>query len=287
MDVNPDAAIAVGYLKKGGLPARFLNWIFGQTLRHSDDIVVLDRWMKERIVGHGADPDRVSIVPPWPVDEFAQIDARTAGTKFRQELRIDGKFVVLYSGNHSVVHPLDTLMEAAVQLKDDPSVQFLFIGGGLRVAEVTECVKRHELKHVLQIAHQPRERLAESLFSADLHVVVMGEAVSGLVHTSKIYGILSTGIPYVFIGPRRSHVVDLLQECPYGFHVEHGNASGLVQAIRKAQALKPAERAVYSRENRQFVTSRYSARKSMSLFAEEVLGHPARQTDPVLRSSHG
>jgi hypothetical protein len=38
----------------------------------------------------------------------------TAGRElFRQQPRLTGKYVVMYSGNHSAVHPLDTSMPAA------------------------------------------------------------------------------------------------------------------------------------------------------------------------------
>lgn len=277
MDVNPDAAISVGYLKRGGLAARFLNAIFDFSIKFSDQLVVLDRWMKERIVSHGADPERIVVVPPWPVSELTPELSANAGQAFRAKHGLQDKYVVLYSGNHSIVHPLDTLLQGAQLLRNDPRVVFLFIGGGLRVRDVTSFVEKHQLKNVLQLPHQPRELLQETLASANLHVVVMGEAVSGLVHPSKIYGVLGTGKPYVFIGPRRSHVVDLLQECPYGFHVEHGQARELVSVIERSRGLSAQELSHYARQNIQFVTTHYAGTISMDLFARDVLEKSSEQ----------
>ena len=36
----------------------------------------------------------------------------------------------MYSGNHSPCHPLDTVLQAALGMRSDPNVAFVFIGGG-------------------------------------------------------------------------------------------------------------------------------------------------------------
>jgi glycosyltransferase involved in cell wall biosynthesis len=270
MDVNPDAAIAVGYLKPRAWFTRILNALFELTLHRSEKLVVLDRWMRDRILEHGARDAQMAIVPPWPVQRL-EAPPPGAGENFRKEHGLDGKFVVLYSGNHSVVHPLDTLLEAAIRLKDDPSIAFLFIGGGLRTQDVESAVKAHGLKNIVQLPPQPRSVLPESLGAGHLHVVVMGEKVTGLVHPSKLYGVLATGRPYVYIGPRRSHGADVLQECPYGYHVEHGQIDALCDVIRVARELSQEDREQIARENFGYVTRRYSVERSLGVFYTEVI----------------
>jgi colanic acid biosynthesis glycosyl transferase WcaI len=273
MDINPDIAIAVGYLKRNGLIARFLTATLRFSLKRSEDIVVLDRWMRERVLAHGSVNNRVHIVPPWPVHDFDAEGFRGApkNNAFRTELGLDGKFVILYSGNHSIVHPLDTLLEAARLLRDDDKIAFVFIGGGMRVGDVTRFKEFHELPNILQVGHQPRERLHETLTFADMHSVVMGHEVNGLVHVSKIYGVLATGRPYIFIGPKQSHVGDLLAECPYGFQAEHGKPEEVIEAIRKTQALSEAKLLEYERRNLEYVGRNYRSGGSKARFLDEVI----------------
>src|SRR5690606_9916775 len=121
---------------------------------------------------------------------------------FRKEHGLEGKFVILYSGNHSVVHPLETLLEAARRLESEPRVRFLFVGGGLRKQEVTAFREKYQLHNILELPYQPKEKLPESLASGDMHVVILGDNVNGLVHPSKIYGVLASGRPYLFLGPQ-------------------------------------------------------------------------------------
>ena len=284
MDINPDIAIEMGYLTKTAPLTRILTSLFELSLKWSSNIVVLDRWMKERAIAHGADGDRIAIVPPWPIQELKRPNRESSelGKAFRKKYGLENKFVILYSGNHSIVHPLDTLLGAAVRLKDDPGVAFVFIGAGERVKDVKETAEKNGLKNVVQLGYQPREMLPESLASANLHVVVLGNEVTGLVHTSKVYGVLATGCPYVFIGPKASHVADLLSECPYGFHVEHGEVDRLIDVIAKARGLSARQLGEIETRNFEHVLSHYSARKCLERFSDAVLG----ASEPQQKTGH-
>lgn len=272
MDVNPDAAIAVGYLKAASRTARFLRGIFGWSLRASDHVIVLDRYMRGIVEGYGVERARASIVSPWTAEGLLESVGRESGQRFRRENDLEGKFVVLFSGNHSIVHPLGTLLAAVRALGDDPSILFVFIGGGYRTHEVTRLVEELGLKNVRQLPHQKRERLPESLAAADLHVVLMGDAVNGLVHPSKIYGVLASGRPYLFIGPRASHLGDLVEKTKGGFSVENGDPRGVIEAIRRAQVLSDSEKRQVYAINTEFVRSCYSVESAISRL-HGVFGH--------------
>jgi len=274
MDVNPAAAVAVGYLHPRARVTRLLEWAFERSLSVSRKIVVLDRWMQRRVEAMGVPPERMVVVPPWPAhDHDEDLGADPAGARrFRARHGLEGKFVVLFSGNHSIVHPLDTVLAAALAMRGDPSVVFLFIGGGLRVEEVRAFREHHGLENITQLPPQRREGLGESLASADLHVVVMGEAVNGLVHTSKVYGILATGLPFVAVGPRDSHLGDLIRECPSGFRVDHGDPSGFAEIIRLARGLSAQEKLRIRDTSLAFLKNRYSRARSLETFRAAVLG---------------
>lgn len=269
MDINPESAFAAGVLRRGSPLGRLLESLFLFSLRKSQHMIVLDRWMEAKIRPHLEHRHEVTIVPPWSVVKAPP--ENLGENPFRKVHGLADNFVVLYSGNHSVVHPLHTLLEAALLLNGDPHITFLFIGKGVRTADVTAFKERHALKNCLQLPPQPRDQLVYSLGSANLHVAVMGKELSGLVHTSKIYGILATGKPFVFIGPRESHVGDLLRECPNGFLVEHDDIEGLVQVIRKAQSLAPADLERISRENIAFVQRNNAPEKIFAHFRRQIL----------------
>ena len=250
-------------------------------------MVVLDRWMKSRAEQHGAKPENIHVIPPWPAHNFTLWGEGLPPKEnsFRTESGLDGKFVLLYSGNHSIVHPLDTILHAALFMRDDPGVVFAFIGGGLRVEEVSAFKERHELGNIVQLPHQPRERLHETLTFADIHWVVMGNKVTGLVHTSKVYGVLATGRPYIFVGPRDSHVSDLLSSYPYGFQVEHSDVDGVLETIRKARSLNEEQQKKIAAGNLGFIKENYSKDKSLASFEKAILQQGSESLEPELHKT--
>src|SRR3989338_3111303 len=139
----------------------------------------------------------------------------------------------MYSGNLSVCHPLDTLLNAALLLKDDPSIIFVLIGEGERTKEVIQFKEKHHLSNLRLLPYQEASELRHSLSAADLHVVVMGSPYVGIVHHSKIYRILALGSPFVFIGPQNSPIGELMTSHGIGRQVDHGDVEGLIRVIRE------------------------------------------------------
>ena len=230
MDLNPDEAIAAGWLDENSSTARVLKWMLRYSLKEADRTIVLDRFMKDRVLAKGADVKRVTVIPPWSRDDVVSF-SREGREAFREEHGLVDQFVVMYSGNHSPCHPLDTLLHAAVKLRTRSDIVFCFIGGGSEHAKVQEFALHHSLANVRCLPYQPLDQVSNSLSAADLHVVVMGNAFVGIVHPSKLYNILSIGAPALYIGPTPSHISDLALPL---IHKGHTDVDGVSDAIAQA-----------------------------------------------------
>jgi glycosyltransferase involved in cell wall biosynthesis len=233
MDLNPDEAIAAGWLDEKSVASRVLKRMLNYSFKVATRTIVLDRFMKERVVAKGCDARRVAIVPPWSHDDHVQYSA--AGREaFRSKHELADKFVVMYSGNHSPCHPLDTLVAAARALAERSEIEFCFIGGGSEHVKV----RQHRLNNVKCLPYQPLDELSNSLSAADLHVVVMGDEFVGIVHPCKIYNIMSVGTPTLYIGPTPSHVTDIASRQKGRFFItNHGDVEGVRAAILEAMQL--------------------------------------------------
>ena len=239
MDLNPDEAVAAGWLKPAGVPHRFLESLLRYSLNQARKIFVLDHFMEERIVAKGVADDKVVVLPPWSHDGAVQYDAE-GRNEFRRRNGLEGKFVVMYSGNHSPCHPLDTLLEAADQVQQVSAVGapivFCFVGGGSEVGKVKAFVRSRNLQNVVCLPYQSVGKLGASLSAADLHVVVMGDHFVGIVHPCKIYNILRIGVPLVYIGPSQSHITEILPPDGGGgwAHIfRHGSAESVARCIQR------------------------------------------------------
>ena len=200
MDLNPDEAVAAGWLRADSFVGRRLERMSRFSFRRADRIIALDRFMRDRIAAKQIAAEKIVVIPPWSQDSDVRFDA-VGREQFRQAHGLQHKFAVMYSGNHSPVHPLDTLMKAAERLKDDPSVVFCFVGGGSEFKRVQHWAEAGKHTNVLCLPYQPLSQLSASLSAADAHVVAMGDAMLGLVHPCKIYNILSIAAPVIYIGP--------------------------------------------------------------------------------------
>lgn len=279
MDLNPDEAVAAGWLRQGSIPERVMTMLQNWSFRRAAKIIALDRFMAARLREKGVAADRIHVDAPWSHDEAVRFDPALRDG-FRREHGLEGKFVVMYSGNHSPCHPLDTLLQAALRMKGDSRLMFLFIGGGAQFPKVKAFAADHDLPNVKTLPYQPIERLSASLSSADLHVVAMGDPFVGIVHPCKVYNIMVLGVPFIYLGPAESHVMDLIgliARPEYGRHVRHGEVDEMVRQLSAAAGLGPLPVNDQVRE----IGSRFSQNelsRRMVRVIEDAVGHPSSGT---------
>jgi colanic acid biosynthesis glycosyl transferase WcaI len=237
MDLNPDEAVAAGWLRAKSSPARLLEWLSRLTLRQADQVIALDRFMLARIAQKGIPSARMSILPPWSHDSEVRYDP-VGRECFRKQHNLHRKFVVMYSGNHGPCHPLDTVLEAMRRLANNHEITFCFIGGGTEFRRIERVVADSGSFNVLCLPYQPLNQLSASLSAADLHVVTMGDGFVGLVHPCKIYNILRVGAPLVYIGPNPSPASEILAEADgqlLSASLRHGDVDGFVDIIERVR----------------------------------------------------
>ena len=269
MDFNPDEAIAAGWLRADSLAGRLLERLSRFSLRRAHRIIALDRFMRDRIVAKGIASEKIAIIPPWSQDDHVHFDP-VGRERFRAAHGLADKFVIMYSGNHSPCHSLNTLLAAARKLAPDPRYVFLFVGGGSEFKRISNLSVALESppSNLLCLPYQPLTQLSASLSAADVQVVVMGEPFVGLIHPCKIYNILKVGSPVLAIGPRPSHLSELLDELasPVCTIVAHGDVDGCAgEIVRQAATLTRGEADRYA-----MMTIKFGKSKLLPRLVEEL-----------------
>lgn len=240
MDLNPDQAVARGVVADGSLPVRAFDLMNALILRQATSTVVLDRFMAKRVAAKAPLGDKLVTIPPWPQQDHLE-EVAHADNPFRREHGMHGKFVIMYSGNMSLVHPVTTMLEAAKRLRDESRLELVFIGGGVGAEEIKRFVEREGLDNIRLLPYEPLSRLKYSLSAADVHLVAMGNEMVGIVHPCKIYGAMAVARPILFLGPRPCHVSEILDRHQIGWDVRHGDVDGAVETIRAMLRLAPTE----------------------------------------------
>jgi colanic acid biosynthesis glycosyl transferase WcaI len=229
-DLFPDIAIANGRLRSRIL-LDVLKRGNGIAFKHADRIVALGQDMAERIVAKGVASAKVAVMPAWA--DCGAIHP-LASNPFRAQF--GDKFVVMYSGNLGFSQQLETVLEAAEQMRDDPRVLFVLIGEGACKEQLVARTAERSLVNVMFLPYQPKESLGESLSAADLHLIPLAPGTAGCVVPSKVYAILAAGRPFVAMMEEHAEVARLAREHNVGFVVKPGNAAALAAATREALA---------------------------------------------------
>ena len=257
MDLQPELSIVANYIKDGSKAAQLLQKRGDYIFKFSDKIITLDSFMEKHIINRIGKVKKIDIIPVWPV--LNQLyEGERLNNPFRTQNNFKDKIVIMYSGNHSVMHPLTTLLDAAVILRDDPRYLFVHIGGGVKLKEVIEYKEKYKLKNILTLPYQPRENIHISLGSADIQVVSLGEGCIGYTHPNKIYGSMFIGKPILYIGPKDSHISEILDNCPGNISVNHGEENLLVKLLDSFAKKSDQDKYLIGHNNKVFANNFFS-----------------------------
>jgi colanic acid biosynthesis glycosyl transferase WcaI len=261
-DLYPEVGLVTGQLKPG-LMTRLLRWATQLGLHHADRVVVLGDDMRDRVLQRGIDPARIAIVPNWT--DTRLLRPSEPGNALRRSWGVDGRLVLMYSGNLGLSQGLDHVLQAARDLRDQP-VEFVFVGDGARKADLMARAADWSLGNVRFLPYQPKERLAESLGAADLHLITLQRGLAGFIVPSKLYGILAAGRPYIAAVDADSDVAAVTARGQCGLRIDPNDPELLVQAIHWCLE-HPQELQAMGDRGRQLAEQYFDRRIAVSRFA--------------------
>ena len=269
MDLNPDQLIEMGKLKPTDLSARAFNWLNRRILLAADEVIALDRFMADRLVAKVDARDKITVMPPWPHSDHLE-PVEHADNPFRHQHELDGKFVVMYSGNHGQTTPVQTILDAAVRMQDREELVFMFIGGGAGKQDVERTIREHQPTNIIDLPYQPLDQLRYSLSAADVHLVTMGDSVVGVIHPCKIYGAMALSRPLLLVGPDECHATDIMNTADIGRRVTHGDVDGAIAAIDELRTMPHDQLRAMGERAGEIVRAKYSQRQMIDRFADIV-----------------
>ncbi len=274
MDLNPDQMVAMGKLRANSLPVRIFDWLNRRILKRARAVVALDRFMADLLKRKVDVAEKMVISPPWPHEDHVEPVAHE-DNPFRKEQGLEGKKVIMYSGNLSPASPVTTILDAARRVEDLDNLLFLFIGGGLGKREVDDLITKENPPNIRSLPYQPFETLRFSLSAADVHLVSVGEDIVGICHPCKVYGSMAVSRPILLLGPNPCHVSDILAEQPIGWSVEYGDVDRAEQIIREIYATSPETLQAMGQDARRVVDHQFSKQHLCGLFCDVVEQGPS------------
>ena len=230
-DLYPEIAIELGVpLLKGPLGSA-IAYLRNRSLRLANANVLVGTSMAARVRACGVAQDRIHVIPNWANDEEI-VPVPPAENPLRREWQLEDKFVVGYSGNLGRAHEFDTVLAAAEQLREDPRVVFVCIGGGKQFDELAKRVHARKLERTFWLfPYQNRAVLKYSLSVPDVHWISLPPKVEGLIFPSKLYGIIAAGRPVIAVAAAEGEVASLVRQYECGFVIAPGHSDSLCRTI--------------------------------------------------------
>ena len=191
-DMYPDMALG-GSIVRPGLLARIWERLHRWALRRARLVIVLGDDMRDRIVGKGVNPERVTIVR-----DGIEIPAHLPDPRNPVALEIRGgaRFVALHAGNVGFYGAWDTLLAAASRL-ENTSCCIIFVGEGAEKPRLLAASRG--IGSIRFLPFRPASEIPFVLASADVHIVTVKRGLEGVIVPSKLYPILAAGKPVLAV----------------------------------------------------------------------------------------
>ncbi len=253
-----DKVIIVGRDMVGTLQKRFIN-AKGKLSGRMPAYAFINNWIDEKEIY------------PLPLSH-PRVKA------FRREYGLEGKYVIMYSGNLGLYYDLENILPRlatfpkGTKTADGREVVFAFVGDGSIKHRLEAVKEKRKMENVVFIPYQDKADLLYSLNAADAHWCVSAKGIKGVSVPSKLYGAIATARPILAVLEEGAEARLIVEETgcgllssPCDYAAMEANLRVLLQMAGSEQ-----ERAMGQR-GRDYLVKHLTKDVSIAKYAKEIL----------------
>lgn len=176
--------------------------------------------------------------------------------QLKEKFGLNGKYVVLFSGNHGLAQGLPSVIRTAELLRERRDIIFLFIGEGVEKKRLVKMKEDLKLESVVFLGEQARKDMPTFINMSDICIVPLkGEKLFQNALPSKMYEYMACAKPIIL--SIEGEAVNLLKEADAGIAVEPEDSEQMIKAIIKLLSDFELSRK-YGENGRLYVMRNYS-----------------------------
>lgn len=261
-DLWPESLSATGFVQNPHL-LKVVGWMVRSIYRHCDTLLVQSRAFFEPVARYAARekiqyyPNSLDVCSPGLVVPIS------SGLS---EL-LENHFCVVFAGNLGTAQALDTIVQAAIQLQDDPHIRLVLVGSGSRLEWLKAQRQKHGLSNLVLAGRFPMD-VMPSIFerSSALLVSLNDEEAFAQTIPSKIQAYLAAGRP--IIASMNGEGARVVREACAGLASPAEQVRPLVANICCMRALSVAERAAMGASGRAYFDLHFEMSSQVALLAK-------------------
>ncbi|MFW9258567.1 glycosyltransferase family 4 protein [Nostoc sp. CALU 546] len=262
-DILPEAAVHVGLLKNK-LLIRLFTLLEKFAYRTASKISVIADGFVDNLRGKGVEADKIVQIPNWVDVNFIR-PLPKEDNPFRAAHNLNGKFVVLYSGNIALTQGLESVVKAASVLRHIPDIVFVIVGEAKGLQRLQQECLDCGADNVLLLPFQPRKDLPQMLSAADVGLVVQKKNVVSFNMPSKIQVLLASGGALVASVPDNGTAARAIRQSGGGIIVPPEDPQALAMAILDLYQ-NPEKVKTLGYKSRQYAVEQYAFEQALNQY---------------------
>ena len=207
------------------------------------------------------------------------------GAEVKRKLGLEGKFVAAYVGTHGMAHGLDTILDAAALLKDDPRFAFLMAGGGAEEARLKARRDAEKLDNVVMLGQRPKSEMPALWSATDASLILLKRSDTfKTVYPSKMSEAMAMQCP-VILGVE-GEAKQVLEAARRGDRDHAGERRGARRRGRASSPTIPRFAEAYGRAGRAYADQNLDRAKVAARFLALLEEVAARRpiSEPAARA---
>ncbi len=226
-DLWPEVPIQMGALKNPIL--RGIAKLLEKTIyTNAEHVIGLSPGMVDGVAKY-IDRDKISMIPNMSkMDEFYP---RERNMDLIDSLGLSKtSFKLIHFGSLGLANGVDTIIESAKILREDSTIEFLFVGGGAIESDLRETCEKFDLKNVKFLGKFPMKDTSELVNISDVSIVSFKDIP--ILYTNspnKLFDSLSAGKPIIVNSA--GWTKGLVDEFGCGYYVNPNTPQDLVSKI--------------------------------------------------------
>ena len=215
MDLYPEALYASKIFPfQNRFVFNLLKSIKNYSLKYVDKMINLSE-SQNKILKQYRNTKKIitKIIHPWDLRDI-KVKKKNI-KKFLTKYNLTKKKIILYAGNIGAAHSVDTLIEL-INFSEKKNKEFYYIFAciGKKKQKLLSYLRFN--KNVLITNYFSNRETSYLLNSAFCHLVTLEDDWAGIVYPSKIFGIIKTKKPIIYIGPNNTDIDKFIRLNKYG-----------------------------------------------------------------------